>query len=134
MSYETKLYCAIILFLIPTIEFGGHFLLQTKLGKHKDLDLTTFQKEMFRSGHAHAGVLSILALVAQILIDQVEANSYTWILRVGFILSAVVMSAGFFLSALGQQRTSANYWIRLIYAAMLMLTTCLITLGILLLK
>jgi hypothetical protein len=62
MSYITKLLCGIILITIPTIQYGGYFLLQILSGKHQNLGLNEFQKAMFRASHAHAGVLVILYL------------------------------------------------------------------------
>ena len=62
MTPVSKLMCGIILLTVPTIEYGGYFLLSILSGKQK-IALTDFQKSMFRAGHAHAGVLVILALL-----------------------------------------------------------------------
>jgi hypothetical protein len=62
MTDATKLIAGLLLITVPTIEFGGTFLLSVLSGKHPEL--TEFQRSMFRAGHAHAGVLVILALVA----------------------------------------------------------------------
>ncbi len=51
MSPETKITCGIILLTIPTIQYGGYFLLSILSGRMK-LPLTEFQKSMFRAGHA----------------------------------------------------------------------------------
>jgi hypothetical protein len=63
MSKATKLISGILLIIVPTIEFGGTFLLRILSGKEPQF--TEFQRSMFRAGHAHAGVLVILALVAR---------------------------------------------------------------------
>jgi hypothetical protein len=59
MTDATKLIAGLLLITVPTIEFGGTFLLSIVSGKHPEL--TEFQRSMFRAGHAHAGVLVILA-------------------------------------------------------------------------
>ncbi len=68
MSNATKLIAGILLIIVPTIEFGGTFLLRLLSGKGPRF--TEFQRWMFRAGHAHAGVLVIVALVAQVFMDQ----------------------------------------------------------------
>ena len=70
MTTETKKTSGIIILTVPTIVYGGYFLLTILSGQHGELGLTDFQKSMFRAGHAHAGVLVILALVAQLFVDQ----------------------------------------------------------------
>jgi hypothetical protein len=68
MTTETRITCGIILLTVPTIQYGGYFLLSILSGKSK-LSLTDFQKSMFRAGYAHAGVLVMLALIAEVLTD-----------------------------------------------------------------
>jgi hypothetical protein len=100
MSHATKLISGILLITIPTIEFGGTFLLGLLSGKHPEF--TEFQRSMFRAGHAHAGVLVILALIAQILMDQARLpDTLGWAVRIGFVLAALLVSGGFFGGAMG---------------------------------
>lgn len=131
MSQDAKLMCAIILFIIPTIEFGGHFLLRYMQGKYKHLALTPFQQRMFKSGHSHAGVFTIMALICQLLVDHAGYDdSVSWFLRIGFIASAILISGGFFFGAMGSGRTTTNRWIGLLFVSIFLVTTCLITLGV----
>jgi len=44
MIYATKLMCGIILITMPSIQYGGYFLLQVLSGAHADLELNTFQQ------------------------------------------------------------------------------------------
>ena len=100
---------AIILFIFPSIEFGGHFLLRFLQGKYKSLHLTLFQFRMFKSGHSNAAVFSIIALISQLLIDHTAyAETLTWFLRAGFVALAVLISAGFFFGAMGEGRPTSN--------------------------
>jgi hypothetical protein len=131
MSYITKLMCGIILLTVPGIQYGGYFLLQILSGKQNKLGLTDFQKSMFRAGHAHAGVLVILSLIAEILTDQANLSApMEWIARVGFPLSAILVSAGFFAGAGSKNNNTPTKLIRILYCGIAILFISLITLGI----
>jgi hypothetical protein len=134
LSREAKLMCGIILITIPTIEYGGTFLL-TVISGQADLPLTDFQKSMFRAGHAHAGVLVILGLIAQILVDNIQFGKSlkTWI-RGGFLISALLVSGGFFAAAIGENLTKPNEFIWILWLGVVALAISLITLGIGLIK
>lgn len=122
---------AIILFIFPSIEFGGHFLLRFLQGKYKSLHLTLFQLRMFKSGHSNAAVFSIIALISQLLIDHTGyAETLTWFLRAGFVALTVLISAGFFFGAMGEGRTTSNNWISLVFVATVLVSTCMFAHGI----
>jgi hypothetical protein len=131
MSSISKLMCGIILLSVPTIQYGGYFLLQLLSGKYNELGLNTFQRSMFRTGHAHAGVLVILALIAQILVDHARLpRSWEWVARIGFPLAAILISAGFFGGAAGKGLTEPTKLIWILYAGVFVLFIALLTLGI----
>jgi hypothetical protein len=135
MTRNAKLMSAVLLLIVPTIQYGGYFLLTILSGQQSALQLTDFQKSMFRAGHAHAGVLVILALVCQIVADHAGLpTALEWGVRVGFLLSALLVSGGFFFSAMGSQATTPNGFIALIYLGIASLALSLITLGIGLLR
>ena len=56
----------VLLLTLVAVEYGGWFMPRVVRGRQP---VTAFQQVFFRSGHAHAGVLVILTLVGQILID-----------------------------------------------------------------
>ncbi|MDF9800508.1 hypothetical protein OKW21_005771 [Catalinimonas alkaloidigena] len=131
MTYITKLMCGIILLTVPTIQYGGYFLLQLLAGKHTEMGLNTFQKSMFRAGHAHAGVIVILSLIAQILVDYAALpKALEWWVRIGFPLSAILISGGFFGAAAGKQVTKPTPLIWLLYVGAIVLLISLLSLGI----
>jgi hypothetical protein len=68
MTDATKLIAGLLLIVMPTIEYGGTFLLGVLSRKYAGF--TEFQRSMFRAGHAHAGVLTVLTLVALLFTDQ----------------------------------------------------------------
>src|SRR5450631_4316974 len=130
MSPETRITCGIILLTVPTIEYGGYFILSLLSGK-KNLPLTEFQKSMFRAGHGHAGILVILALIAEILIDYAQLNPELKLLtRVGFPFAAILVSGGFFASATGRNINRPNRMIVILYSGAGILAASLIILGI----
>lgn len=130
MTPHARIICGIILLTVPTIIYGGYFLLTILSGRQKLL-LTDFQKSMFRAGHAHAGVLVILSLIAEVLADYAGLTPVReHIVRIGFPLAAILVSGGFFASAAGRDITKPNRWIGILYSGIVILVTGLIVLGI----
>ena len=133
MNDATKLMAGILFITVPTIEYGGTFLLRIVSGK--ETGLTDFQRAMFRAGHAHAGVLVILALVSFLFIEQTELPaSIAWLLRIGFAAAPIFVSAGFFGSALGEGRTRPGGLLGLLWIGVFVLGGSLITLGVALIR
>jgi hypothetical protein len=128
MTDETKLIAGILLIIVPSIEFGGTFLLRVLSGKHPEF--TDFQRSMFRAGHAHAGVLVILALIALVFADQAQLSApIGWVVRIGFAAAPVLVSGGFFGAAAGKGRTRPGRLIALLWIGVFVLGGSLITLG-----
>ncbi len=135
MTSLTKLMCGIILITVPTIQYGGYFLLQVLSGRHEEMGLTTFQRSMFRAGHAHAGVIVILSLIAQVLVDYAGLNKgLEWFVRIGFPLSAILISGGFFGGAAGKGIKEPTQLIWLLYIGATLLLASLLILGVGLIK
>ena len=135
LSDASKVMCGVILITIPTIEYGGFFLLSLLKGKFADLVLNDYQRIFFRAGHAHAGVLVILSLVCQVLVDSSNLPSaIQWTVRIGVPLAAVLIPAGFFLSVLRKDSTKPNGAIAFIYAGIFVLALSVVTLGVGLLR
>lgn len=133
MSNATKLMAGILLITVPTIEYGGTFLLRILSGKEPGF--TDFQRSMFRAGHAHAGVLVILALVSLLFTDQAGLSSLlAWTVRIGFAAAPILVSAGFFGAALGDDRNRPGGLIALLWIGVFVLGVSLITLGIALIR
>jgi hypothetical protein len=131
LSYATKLMCGITLILIPTIEYGGYFLLGVLTARYPGLALTDFQKAFFRAGHAHAGVLVILSLICQMLVDHAALSpGWQWAVRLGVVAAALLVSGGFFGSSIGAGLNQPNRLIGILYAGIVILALSVITLGI----
>ncbi|MBL0743871.1 hypothetical protein [Chryseolinea lacunae] len=135
MTYEAKLMSGITLLTIPTIEYGGYFLLTVLTGKFQKMEFTGFQKSMFRAGHAHAGVIVILSLICQLMADDATLPvGLNWLVRAGVPTAALLISGGFFACALNKGATKPNGLIKLIYVGIFVLALSLIILGIGLLR
>ena len=128
LSADTRFTAGILLLTIVAVESGGWFMLRV-LGGHQPA--TGFQKAFFRAGHAHAGVLVILSLVAQIYADATGMTELAgWLGRSAIPLAAILMPAGFFFSAMGRDATKPNRFILLIYAGAASLAVGVVSLGL----
>ena len=133
MTNATKLIAGLLLIAVTTIEYGGTFLLGILSGKNAGL--TEFQRSMFRAGHAHAGVLTILALVALVFTEQAGLSApIGWVVRIGFAAAPVLVGAGFFGAAIGNGRTQPGGLIALLWVGVFVLGASVIVLGIGLLR
>ncbi|MDG4833851.1 hypothetical protein O7627_31750 [Solwaraspora sp. WMMD1047] len=84
----------IALISIPTVMFGGHSLLRL-LATEK---LTDFQKSFFRAGHAHAGVLLVMTLVAlDVAARAALSANLTWTVGGLLLAGTLVQSGGMFI-------------------------------------
>lgn len=100
MSTASRLMIGITLLTVPTIVLGGLTVLGVVTDDRAGLpgpELTALQATLYRAGHAHAGVLVILSLVLQLLLDHVRlAQRTAWSARVAAPLAAVLVPGGFF--------------------------------------
>jgi hypothetical protein len=135
MTREARLMSGIILITVPTIQYGGYFLLTSLMNKESGYMDNPLRQNFFRAGHAHAGVIVILSLVCQIVADSAVLSSpLVWFVRVGVPLSAILISAGFFFSMLSPTAAQPGRAVGLIYAGAIVLAASVITLAIGLLR
>jgi len=128
LTESARITAGVVLLTIVGIEYGGLFLVRTM---RSDLGLTDFQRSFFRAGHAHAGVLVILGLVCLLLTGATSLTGFwRWLAGTGALIAAILMSAGFFISALGAGRTKPNRLIAVLFAGAVMLAGGVVTLGI----
>jgi len=135
MTREARIMCGIILITVPTIQYGGYFLLTSLMEKGSGYMDNPLRQNFFRAGHAHAGVIVILSLICQMLADAaVLPIPMLWFVRIGVPLSEILISAGFFFSVLPPTATQASGAVSLIYAGALILAIGVVILGIGLLR
>lgn len=128
LSDESRVLAGILLLALVTVETGGLYLVKLVRGK---APATPFQMSFARAGHAHAGVLLILALVCQLLADNTDQTGLLdWLARSGVAVSALLMPGGFFFSSMGVGREKPNKLIVLVFAGAALLALSLASLGI----
>jgi hypothetical protein len=131
MTREPRLISGIILITVPTIQYGGYFLLTSLLNKTSGYMENPLRQNFFRAGHAHAGVIVILSLICQIFADSaVLPSSLVWLVRIGMPLSAILISAGFFFSMLSPAATEPSGAVGLIYVGAVILAISVVTLAV----
>jgi hypothetical protein len=127
LSRDARLVSAITLLVIPTIMYGGWTLLgiltHGAVSADPNIHLSETQWALWRAGHAHAGVWTILSLLLQIFLDSARLSAPAkWLARICAPLAAVFLAAGFF----GVAVSVSFRW--LIYLGVLsMLTALLLT-------
>ena len=128
LSDAARTTAGIVVLTIVTIESGGWFLLRVATARQPATDL---QRTFFRAGHAHAGVLVTLGLVCLLLS---EATSLTgaaqWLARTGVLAGAILLPAGFFLSAAGSGRTTPSRWVALLPVGAVVLAAGVVAVGV----
>jgi hypothetical protein len=135
MTREARLMSGIILITVPTIQYGGYFLLTSLLNKTSGYMDNPLRQNLFRAGHAHAGVIVILSLICQVLADSAVLPDWlVWAVRVAIPLAAILISAGFFFSVLPPNATEAGPAVSLIYLGATVLAFGVLTLGVGLLR
>jgi hypothetical protein len=135
VTREARMMSGIILITVPTIQYGGYFLLTSLMNKGSGYMDNPLRQNFFRAGHAHAGVIVILSLICQVLADGAALpTSLLWLVRIAVPLAAILISSGFFFSVLEPGATQANGAVFLIYAGAVVLAVGVVTLGVGLLR
>jgi hypothetical protein len=135
MTREARTLCGIILITVPTIQYGGYFLLTSLMNKTSGYMDNPLRQNFFRAGHAHAGVIVILSLICQVLADSATLPiSFLWFARLAIPLAAILIPAGFFFSVLPPDATQAGTAVNLIYLGAVVLAAGVLTLGVGLLR
>jgi hypothetical protein len=134
MSRESRRLAGILLVIFPTALFGGVTLLRmlTSDASYTDNEL---RQDLWRAGHAHAGILLVLSLVMLRYVDDaVLPSGWRWFAGHGAPIAAILMPAGFFFSMPTAATLSPSPLIYLVYAGGIILAASLITLGVGLLR
>ena len=93
------------------------------------------RQDLWRAGHAHAGVLLILSLVALRYVDEASLSErLKWFVRISIPSAAILLPAAFFFSVLTPKTTGPNAVIYLAYAGAVLLALGLLALGVGLVK
>ena len=134
MSTESQRLAGVLLVAFPTVILGGVSLLSLLVDDPAYRD-NQLRQDLWRAGHAHAGVLLVLALVALRYVDEATLGPRArWFARHSIPAAAILLPAAFFLSVTDARATAPNALISLAYVGAILLAAGLVTLGIGLLR
>jgi hypothetical protein len=130
MTYESRLLAGILLIILPTVMFGGVSILSLLIGDPTYMQ-NSLRQDLWRAGHAHAGVWLILALVALRYVDEANLSySMKWLVRGSIPVAPILVPAAFFLSVLSPNATAPNGLIYLAYVGAVPLALGVLVLGV----
>ena len=131
MSSASQIMAGILLITVLAVEFGGLSLLAMLTRRIPGYLDNPLRQNMFRAGHAHAGVWVVFALVALLWVDQTDfGEPLKWVVRLAFAVAPILMPLGFFLSVTRPDAERPNGVIMLVYAGGLALAIGALTLGV----
>ena len=134
VSHASRSVAGLILVLVPTIEIGGLFLLWMISRRVPGYLDNPIRQALFRAGHAHAGVLVILALVGILYVDKTTlSETAKALVRVLLVGPPILIPAGFFFSVVRPSAQKPNGWIVLTWAGAACLAAGVLMLGVALL-
>jgi hypothetical protein len=135
MTREATLMAGIILITVPTIQYGGYFLLTSLMDRSSRYMENPLRQNFFRAGHAHAGVIVLLSLICHVLADAAMLPDWLlWVVRIGVPAAAILMPLGFLLSMPSPDVAKPNHLVRIIYVGAATLAVSVVTLGVGLLR
>lgn len=135
MTREARTMAGLILITVPSIQYGGYFLLTSLRDRGSHYMDNALRQNFFRAGHAHAGVFVLLSLICQVLADAAALPApLLWLTRIGVPAAAILLPLGFFLSMTSPTATEPNAFISFIYVGAIVLAISVLTLGIGLLR
>jgi drug/metabolite transporter superfamily protein YnfA len=131
MSRESRMTGGILLVILPTVMYGGISLLSFLTKNIPGYADNLLRHDLWRAGHAHAGVYIVLSLVMLVFVDYAELPSFwKWIARTGVPIAAILIPAAFFLSVLSPTSTQPDGLINLAYVGAAFLAAAVLSLGI----
>ena len=131
MSRESRVLAGALLIVIPTVMFGGAALLAHLVGGMSGYTDNPLRQDLWRAGHAHAGVFLILSLVMLRYVDEAALSpGWAWVARLGAPIAAILIPSAFFLSVISPAATEVNGLIYLVVPGAVCLAASVITLGV----
>jgi len=131
MSRESRLMAGVLLVVLPTVMYGGVTLLTLLIGRAPGIVDNPLRHDLWRAGHAHAGVYLVLSLVMLRYVDEAALSpSWKWLARTGAPIAAILIPAAFFLSVVSPTATEPNGLMYLAYVGAVFLAGAVLTLGV----
>ena len=130
MTTTSRRVAGVLLIVMPTVVLGGVSVLSL-LVYDPAYAANPLRQDLWRAGHAHAGVLLVLSLVALRYVDETALPERArWLVRLAFPAAAVLLPLAFFLSVLDPAATEPNALVNLAYVGAVVLVTGMLTLGV----
>lgn len=130
MSPQSRLVAGVLLILMPLVVYGGASILSLLIGDPSYAQ-NELRQNLWRAGHAHAGVLLVLSLVTLRYVDEAAlSEGMKKLVRHSIPAAAVLLPAAFFLSVLSPEPTEPNALIYLAYVGAVSITAGLLVLGV----
>jgi hypothetical protein len=134
MSPESRRLAGLLLLILPTVMIGGVSILTMLVGDPAYMQ-NPLRQDLWRAGHAHAGVLLVLSLVVLRYVDEARLTPrLKAFVRVAAPSAAILLPMAFFLSVLDPDATEPNGLITLAYVGAAVLAAGVVLLGIGLLR
>jgi hypothetical protein len=131
MSRESRILAGVLLVVIPTVMYGGLSLLYFLTRGAPGYVDNPLRHDLWRAGHAHAGVYLVLSLVMLRYVDEAALGPFwKWLARTGAPIAAILIPAAFFLSVLSPTAKEPNGLINLAYIGAAFLAAAVLTLGV----
>jgi hypothetical protein len=111
--------------------YGGLSLLSFLTGITPGYGDNPLRHDLWRAGHAHAGVYLVLSLVMLRYADEAELPPFwKWVARAGAPIAAILIPAAFFLSVASPKATGPNSLIYLAHVGAVFLAAGVLSLGV----
>jgi len=121
----------ILLVILPTVMYGGLSLLIFLTRNTSGYTDNPLRHDLWRAGHAHAGVYLVLSLVMLRYVDEAVLSPFwKWLARIGAPIAAILIPAAFFLSVASPQAKEPNGFMNLAYLGALFLAGAILSLGV----
>lgn len=134
MTLASRRLAGVLLILLPTVAFGGTSILRLLIDDPRYAE-NALRQDLWRAGHAHAGVLLLLSLVTLRYVDEAALSArMKQVARHAIPAAAILLPAAFFLSVLSPDATEPNALINLAYVGAVALVIGLLVLGVGLLR
>jgi len=131
MKRESQILAGVLLVVLPTVMYGGLTILSFILRNSAGFYDNPLRHDLWRAGHAHAGVYLVLSLVMLRYVDEAKlAGFWLWLARTGAPIAAILIPAAFFLSVISPSAKQPNGLINLAYVGALFLASSVLTLGV----
>jgi uncharacterized membrane protein len=125
------MFAGILLIVLPSVMYGGLSLLSLITSGIPGYNDNPVRHDLWRAGHAHAGVYLVLSLVMLRYVDEaVLSPLWKWLARAGAPIAAILIPSAFFLSVASPTATQPNGLIKLAYVGALFLAGAVLSLGV----